>query len=383
MRLSINFAKYTKFSLMLVVSFFFICYSKAEASSPKVEKQDLISFGEIVGNDFVFTDSNGEKFSFADLKGRVVIIAFSALWCPNCPVVLKSLDELKRKLLQRKIFNVEIYALNIGDEKAKTVAEHYKKYNISSLKAFDSITNVNGVDGVPACFVFDTSGKPVSMYLGWNDFSSKNFINFLKKLAKKENNWHLNKERSKIGSGYVGKNMEILKYGNPILKKKCKRVKVGDAEIVELLNRMVDTMHEANGVGLAAPQVGILKRVVVIDLHQNPEKIYKMINPKIVWKSEEKEEFQEGCLSIPGVFELVKRPASVSVEYLDESFKPCFIKEATGLLASCLQHEIDHLDGKLYIDRLSKLKKKKLMSEYEELQMQKSPEAKTCKKEIE
>lgn len=161
--------------------------------------------------------------------------------------------------------------------------------------------------------------------------------------------------------------MEVLKYGHPILKRKCAPVEIGDKEAPELLNQMLEQMYESDGVGLAAPQVGILKRMVVIDVRQESAKIYKMINPKIVWKSEETSEFKEGCLSVPGVCEVVKRPAFVSVEYFDETFNPCFIEKAAGVLAVCLQHEIDHLDGKLYIDRLSRIKRSRLINKYMKL----------------
>lgn len=161
--------------------------------------------------------------------------------------------------------------------------------------------------------------------------------------------------------------MKIFTYGDPVLKKKCAPVEVGDQEAVELLQRMLETMYESNGIGLAAPQVGVSKRMIVVDVRQEPKIVYKMINPKIIWKSEESAEFQEGCLSLPGVYEKVTRPVSVSVEYLNESFEPCVIEQATGLLATCLQHEIDHLDGKLYMDRLSRLKKARLISRYKKL----------------
>ncbi|MBR1734833.1 MAG: peptide deformylase [Alphaproteobacteria bacterium] len=165
--------------------------------------------------------------------------------------------------------------------------------------------------------------------------------------------------------------MEILKYGNPILKMRCDSISIDEAEEAnKLLKKMVDIMHESRGVGLAAPQVGISKRMIVIDLYEEPENIYKIINPKIVWKSEEIVEFSEGCLSIPGIYEKVKRPASVSVEYFNEKFESCFIDHATGLFSSCLQHEIDHLDGKLYIDRLSRIKRARTINKFKKLQEQ-------------
>lgn len=390
MSLSIKAHNYTKFLLMSVVvmsffSNFLDCYAGTSAPSSsdldkeKVSdtvnqlknKEDTISFSDIVGNNFIFSNEKGYKFSFANLKGNVLVISFSTTWCPNCPIVLKSLDVLKKKLLQQEIYNVGVITLNIGDEDIKAVKDHYKKYDIVNLTAYESIAHANGIEGVPVCFVFDKEGKLISKYLGWHDFSSNDFIAFLKKLAdKKVNGYSSKKKGSTINSGRVWKKMEILKYGNPILKKKCNPVEIGDKNATELLDCMLKQMYKSEGVGLAAPQVGISKRMVVIDVRQEPAKVYKMINPKVVWKSEETAEFPEGCLSLPGVYEKVKRPASVSVEYLDESFKPCFIEKATGLLAACLQHEIDHLDGKLYIDRLSRIKRARLISRYKKLHEQ-------------
>lgn len=387
---SIKAHNYTKFLLMsVVVSLFFdCCYAGTKILSPSdssglkeatsnyldsVEQHnnDTFSFSDIVGNSFTFSNEKGYKFSFSNLKGVVVIIAFSTTWCPNCPTVLKSLDMLKKKLLQQGIYNIGIISLNVGGEDIKAIKNHYAKYNIENLTAYESVEHVNGIEGVPACFVFDKQGKLVSKYLGWHDFASDDFIAFLKKLAaKKVNDYSSNKKGSRINSDEVLEKMEVLKYGNPILKKKCKPVEVGDKEAVKLLEQMLQKMYESEGVGLAAPQVGVSKRMLVIDVRQEPAKVYKIINPKIVWQSEETVEFQEGCLSLPGVFEKVKRPASVSVEYLDETFKPCFIEKVTGVLAVCLQHEIDHLDGKLYIDRLSRFKKARVISRYKKLHEQ-------------
>ena len=396
---SIKAHNYTKFLLMSVVTMavssdFFDCYAGTGAPSSSNsdkeiasdfldsvsqnqqanKKEDVLSFSDIVGDNFIFSNEKGFKFSFSNLKGHVLVIAFSTTWCPNCPVVLKSLDVLKKKLLQQEIYNVGVITLNIGDEDIKAVKDHYAEYGIENLSAYESVAHANGIEGVPVCFVFDKEGKQAAKYLGWHDFASDDFIAFLKKLAaKKVNDYSSKKKGSTIGSGKVWKKMEVLKYGNPILKKKCAPVEVGDKEAPELLEQMLQQMYESDGVGLAAPQVGISKRMVVIDVRQEPAKVYKMINPKIVWKSEETAELIEGCLSVPGVYETVKRPASVSVEYLDETFKPCFIEKATGILAACLQHEIDHLDGKLYVDHLSRIKRARLISKYKKLQEQQEP----------
>lgn len=163
--------------------------------------------------------------------------------------------------------------------------------------------------------------------------------------------------------------MEILTYGNPILRRKSRIVKPGDPDVAEgLLEQMILDMHSTGGIGLAAPQVGILKRIVVIDIPTETDGALKLINPKITWASEEKGSCTEGCLSLPGIFETIERPASVSVEYQDENFNPCVIEKAQGILAVCLQHEIDHLDGIVFIDHLDRAQKSKLAREFKKRQ---------------
>ncbi len=154
--------------------------------------------------------------------------------------------------------------------------------------------------------------------------------------------------------------LEVKLYPDPILSKKCAKVEIGDMDAVDLLKKMLAQMHTSEkGVGLSAPQIGVLKRVVILDIPENPRDpqspstIYKMINPTIVWKSQELIPSPEGCFSVPGIGAIIMRHASVTVEYLDESFKKCRIEKAAGLLAACIQHEIDHLDGILYINRLN------------------------------
>lgn len=159
--------------------------------------------------------------------------------------------------------------------------------------------------------------------------------------------------------------MEIVKYGNPVLRRKSRLVKSGDLEVLELMDQMMDEMHSSDGIGLAAPQIGVLKRVVVIDIPLETERfIFKLINPKIVWASEEMVAGDEGCLSLPGIYEVIERPSSVSVECWDENYALCRIEQAVGLLAACLQHEIDHLDGKLFIDHLERGKKQSVLRRY-------------------
>ena len=140
---------------------------------------------------------------------------------------------------------------------------------------------------------------------------------------------------------------EIRKDGDEILRKRAREVEKIDDRILELLDDMIETMHFANGVGLSAVQVGILKRVVVIDLYDG-NKPLKLINPRII-KQKGKQEVEEGCLSFPNQFGKVVRPMEVTVKALDENGKEITIK-GKELLAQALAHEIDHLDGNLFVD---------------------------------
>ena len=135
--------------------------------------------------------------------------------------------------------------------------------------------------------------------------------------------------------------------GDPILRKTSKEVKEITPKIVELVDDMLETMYESNGVGLAAPQVGILKRIVVIDVGEGP---YVMINPEILETSGE-QTGDEGCLSVPGKAGLVTRPNYVKAKALDENMDE-YIVEAEGLFARAICHELDHLDGHLYVERV-------------------------------
>ncbi|HTC84548.1 MAG TPA: peptide deformylase [Rhizomicrobium sp.] len=131
-----------------------------------------------------------------------------------------------------------------------------------------------------------------------------------------------------------------------------------DAEIRKLVDDMAESMYEASGIGLAAVQVGVPKRVIVIDLDQKEGKKNPraFINPKILWASEETAVFEEGCLSVPEIWDDVERPARIKAEYLDRDGVKQTL-EADGMLATCLQHEMDHLNGVLFIDHLSRLKR--------------------------
>lgn len=140
----------------------------------------------------------------------------------------------------------------------------------------------------------------------------------------------------------------IRQEGDEILKKKSKEVEVIDGKIRELIEDMVETMHKFDGVGLAAVQVGILKRVIVIDIYDEKTPILKLINPKII-KQKGEREVEEGCLSYPNKFAKVKRPVQVEVEALNENGEKVKIK-ATELLAQALCHEINHLDGITFVD---------------------------------
>ncbi|MEA2658143.1 MAG: peptide deformylase [Candidatus Binatota bacterium] len=151
--------------------------------------------------------------------------------------------------------------------------------------------------------------------------------------------------------------LEILKYPNPILAKAAAPVKNITGKTVQLVNDMLDTMYAAPGVGLAAPQIGQSQRIIVLDIdHENPGKqVYKLINP-VIARAEGEVTWEEGCLSVVDFTAEVRRAAQVEVVASDENEKEIRIA-AEGLLAVALQHEIDHLDGKLFIDRISRLKR--------------------------
>ena len=161
--------------------------------------------------------------------------------------------------------------------------------------------------------------------------------------------------------------MELKVYPDPILAKRCADVEVGDTSVLPILDEMSKKLYEWEGAGLAAPQVGVLKKLVVIDIREEPATLYKMINPKIVWRSEELIDSKEGCLSLPKLRATVIRHERVRVEYFDENFEKRTI-EGEGFLSCCLQHEIDHLSGKLYIDHLSRLKRGRFLSKFKKLQ---------------
>jgi len=158
---------------------------------------------------------------------------------------------------------------------------------------------------------------------------------------------------------------DILILPDKRLRKVSEPVKKIDAGIRKLIEDMLETMYDAPGIGLAAIQVGTAKRVVIMDLAQKeePKNPLVFVNPEVVWTSQEKATYEEGCLSIPEYYGDVERPAQVKVKFLDLEGTPREI-EANGLLATCLQHEIDHLNGILFIDPLSKLKRDRVVKKF-------------------
>ena len=166
---------------------------------------------------------------------------------------------------------------------------------------------------------------------------------------------------------------KILIEPDPFLRQKSKKVEEVDDNIRSLMDDMLETMYNAPGIGLAAIQIGVPKRVIVIDLAKENEKKQPLyfVNPEIITKSEIDLTYEEGCLSVPGQFAEIDRPDKCKVKYLDYNGKEQILN-AEGLLATCIQHEIDHLEGILFIDYLSKLKRsmitKKLSKQKKELE---------------
>jgi len=158
---------------------------------------------------------------------------------------------------------------------------------------------------------------------------------------------------------------EILILPDKRLRKVSEPVKKIDAGICKLVEDMFETMYDAPGIGLAAVQIGTAKRVVTMDLakKEEPRNPQVFINPEIVWSSDETATYEEGCLSIPETYNDVERPAQVRVTFLDLEGAPREV-EANGLMATCLQHEVDHLNGILFIDHLSKLKRDMIIKKF-------------------
>ena len=157
--------------------------------------------------------------------------------------------------------------------------------------------------------------------------------------------------------------LDILFYPDAQLRRTAAAVGNVDGKLVTLIDHMLETMYDAPGIGLAATQVNVHQRVVVIDVSEENDTPLTLINPEILL-AEGTAEMQEGCLSIPGVYETVKRPAEIKIAAIDREGNP-FEMDADGLLAVCVQHEIDHLNGKLFVDYLSPLKRNRIRKRME------------------
>lgn len=163
--------------------------------------------------------------------------------------------------------------------------------------------------------------------------------------------------------------LPIVQFPNPVLETVCQPIGEITEDIVALAKDMAQTMYEAPGVGLAAPQVGHSIRLVVVDVSENKDSLLTLINPEIIAKSEEMELGEEGCLSLPGIYEKVTRYSEVTVRYTDISGQQQELN-ADGLLAICLQHELDHLDGKVFVDHLSRLKRDRACAKLKKKRLQ-------------
>jgi len=158
--------------------------------------------------------------------------------------------------------------------------------------------------------------------------------------------------------------LRVLRYPDPRLHKVARPVNRVDDETRRLVRDMAETMYAAPGIGLAATQVDVHKQVIVIDTSDTRDELLVLINPEIVWRSETQRECEEGCLSLPGVYETVKRAEKVRVRALNADGDP-FERDAEGLLAVCIQHEMDHLRGKVFVEYLSRLKQDRIRAKLE------------------
>ena len=154
--------------------------------------------------------------------------------------------------------------------------------------------------------------------------------------------------------------LPIIVAPDPRLARKAEPVARVDAEVRRLMDDLLETMYAAPGIGLAAPQVGVARRVIVVDVGRETPQPHRMANPELVWVSDEDGAFNEGCLSLPEHYADVTRPRAVRVRYLDQDNEIREL-EADGLLATCIQHEIDHLDGVLFVDHVSALKRNMIL----------------------
>ena len=163
--------------------------------------------------------------------------------------------------------------------------------------------------------------------------------------------------------------LEILEFPDPRLRTVAKPVEKVDDELRKLIDDMFETMYACPGIGLAATQVNVHQRLIVMDLSEDQSQPRVFINPEITPLTDELAPYEEGCLSVPGFYEKVQRPARVRIKALDRDGN-AFEEEADELLANCIQHEIDHLDGKLFVDYVSRLKRDRIKKKLEKLHRQ-------------
>ncbi len=159
--------------------------------------------------------------------------------------------------------------------------------------------------------------------------------------------------------------LEIITVPDHRLKKPSVAVEEVNDEIRQLADDMLETMYAAPGIGLAAVQVGVLKRVIVVDIareEEDPDPLV-LINPQIIWAGDELSEYEEGCLSVPEIYEKVERPSAIKLTYLDRDGNECEM-ECDGMLATCIQHEIDHTNGIVFIDYLTRLKRDRIVKKF-------------------
>ena len=153
--------------------------------------------------------------------------------------------------------------------------------------------------------------------------------------------------------------LPILRYPDPRLHKIASPVTAFDERLKKLVADMAETMYDAPGIGLAATQVDVHQQVIVIDVSETRDQLQVLINPEIIWASDDRQVYEEGCLSVPGIYDGVERPSRVRVRSLDVEGNPREL-EADGLLAVCVQHEMDHLKGKVFVEYLSPLKRNRI-----------------------
>jgi peptide deformylase len=161
--------------------------------------------------------------------------------------------------------------------------------------------------------------------------------------------------------------MNVITLGDELLRQKAEPVKPIDKEIAEIAAQMIETMHQSKGVGLAGPQVGLMKRIFVVHVEGDAPRVF--INPSIIGTSQETVKLEEGCLSVPGIWADVVRPAAVRVQAWNEKGRP-FTIETEGVLARVILHEYDHLEGTLFIDRIPEARRNKILAKIEKQRLQ-------------